>query len=62
MVSPPTTSVTLAPFYLRYYAATNSYLGFSSSNRHLYYLSPQGLVDAGTQDTWLVSAGCVALI
>lgn len=54
-------SLTSGPYYYRYYATTNSYLGTSSSDNHLYYiglLSGGGLLDVGLIDTWRQTAGC----
>lgn len=56
------TSRSAAPFYYRYYAATNVYLGISSADQHLYYLPatqtsvPQ---DLGPAMTWVIQAKCV---
>ncbi len=58
LFSPAASSLTVAPYYVRFYAASNSYLGFSSSNNHLYWLNAQGLLDLGDQATWLSLAGC----
>ncbi len=49
----------LAPYYYRYYQNTNSYVGVSSANSHVYYLGPDGnLQDVGSLSTWLNSSGC----
>ena len=49
------------PYLYRYYGQTNSYLGISSVDNHLYYLSPQtGMAkkDLGLVSGWYASAGC----
>ena len=48
-----------APYTLRYYSQTQSYLGISSADQHVYFLSaPTGLVDLGAASTWAPLAGC----
>lgn len=55
-------SRTAAPYYYRYYAATNTYVGVSSADQHLYYLpasqsaTPQ---DLGPAMNWVIQAKCV---
>ena len=54
-------SQTLAPYYYRYYAGTNAYLGTSFADNHLYYLGPateNTLFDAGALSNWRTKAGC----
>lgn len=52
-------SQTLSPYIYRYYPATNSYLGISSNDSHVYYVGPNGrLLDVGPLSTWFASAGC----
>lgn len=52
-------SQTSSPYYYRYYQHTNSYVGVSSANDHVYYLGPDGnLQDVGQFSTWLTAAGC----
>lgn len=54
-------SMTYAPFYFRYYSATNGYLGVSSQDGHLYYLGQltnNQLLDLGLLDNWALTAGC----
>lgn len=56
-----TTSQTLAPYYYRRYAKTDSYLVMSSDTRHFYYLgatSSGKLLDLGAVDNWLTLAAC----
>ena len=53
------TSQTSVPYYYRYYQNTNSYLGISSDNNHVYYLGPDGVLqDVGQLSGWLSTAGC----
>lgn len=55
------TSNTLAPYYYRYYSQTNSYLGTSPVENHLYYIGPDSgntLYDVGALSTWLTRASC----
>jgi len=51
-------SETSDPYYYRYYSATNSYLGTSSTDNHVYYLDAGGLQDVGPLSGWLATAGC----
>jgi len=54
-------SQTLTPYYYRYYAGTNAYLGSSSADNQLYYLGPatgNALFDAGPLSYWWTTAGC----
>jgi hypothetical protein len=47
------------PFTYRYYPATNSYVGFSSADNHVYYKGPTGVLqDEGAIDAWTGKAGC----
>lgn len=49
----------LAPYTYRYYAKTNSYLGVSSADNHVYYLGPEGVLqDVGELSKWLATAKC----
>lgn len=51
---------TSSPYVYRYYPLTNSYLGISSSDSHVYYLAPNAqLLDVGLLSTWLDSVGCL---
>lgn len=48
-----------SPYSYRYYSQTNSYVGVSASNNHVYYLGPDGaLVDVGDLSGWLKRASC----
>ncbi|MDD2762200.1 MAG: hypothetical protein PHH11_18130, partial [Methylomonas sp.] len=50
---------TLAPYPYRYYANTNTYLGISSSDNHLYYLDSNSIMtDLGASTIWMKMAGC----
>ena len=43
----------------RHYTGTNSYLGVSSADKHVYYLGPDGFMqDEGALSHWLPIAGC----
>lgn len=53
-----TPSKTSSPYYYRYYAGTQTYLGVSSSDGHVYYLAGGKLQDVGTQAGLLATAGC----
>jgi len=48
-----------APYSYRYYGNTNSYLGVSSTDTHVYYEGPNGVIkDEGAITGWLATAGC----
>ena len=48
-----------APYSYRYYGKTNSFLGVSSTDTHVYYEGPNGVVnDEGAITGWLATAGC----
>ncbi|MGR9117260.1 MAG: esterase/lipase family protein [Gammaproteobacteria bacterium] len=51
-----------APYTYRYYPDTNSYLGVSSADDHVYYLGPEdvSLRDLGDLSAWLAESGCGA--
>ena len=43
----------------RYYAGTNTYLGASSLDNHVYYMGPDGeMQDEGDMYKWIALAGC----
>jgi len=43
----------------RRYAASNSYVGVSTVNNHVYFMGPDGnLQDVGSLSDWLLKAGC----
>ncbi len=47
------------PFTYRYYSQTNTYVGVSSDNNHVYYKGPNGVLeDIGDLSTWLATAEC----
>ncbi|MGZ5052509.1 MAG: esterase/lipase family protein [Methylobacter sp.] len=48
------------PYTYRYYANTNSYLGVSSDDNHVYYLGPDATLpqDMGDLSAWLKQSGC----
>lgn len=51
-------------YTLRHYSQTNTYLGISDSNGHIYYYAPttsnNTLLDLGLATTWQETAGCSA--
>ncbi|MGR8998257.1 MAG: esterase/lipase family protein [Gammaproteobacteria bacterium] len=51
-----------SPYIYRYYPVTNSYVGFSSADNHVYYLGPYDVApqDVGPLSTWLAESGCGA--
>ena len=53
-----------SPYYYRYYPNTNSYVGVSFDNNHVYYLGPgvtlQNAQDMGDLSVWLTESGCGA--
>jgi hypothetical protein len=49
------------PYYYRYYAGTNAYLGSSSADSRLYYFGPatgNTVFDVGPLSYWWTTAGC----
>ena len=57
--APP--SQTYAPYYYRHYPATNSYVGVSSTDSHLYFMgnySNNQMLDLGAIATWKQTAKC----
>jgi hypothetical protein len=46
------------PYYYRFYSTTNTYLGVSSVDDHIYYLGANGLQDVGPRTQWAATAGC----
>lgn len=58
LFNPPASSLTAAPYTYRYYSGTQAYLGVSSADNHLLYISGNQLMDLGHQSTWLTQAGC----
>lgn len=52
-------SQTMLSYYFRHYKNTNTYLGISSTDNHVYFLGPNAnMVDLGQVSTWLSTAGC----
>lgn len=48
-----------SPYTYRYYRNTNSYVGVSLINNHVYYLRPDGVLeDVGDLSGWLTTASC----
>ena len=48
-----------SPYTYRYYRNTNSYVGASLINNHVYYLRPDGVLeDVGDLSGWLTTASC----
>lgn len=60
LFSPPGATSQLFPTYThRYYSNTQSYVGISFDNSHVYYLGQTGLLeDVGDLYGWLTKAGC----
>ncbi|MDK2124071.1 NHL repeat-containing protein [Parachitinimonas caeni] len=59
LLAPTGVSASLDPYYYRAYADTQSYLGVSSKDRHVYFLNAAGLLDLGEESTWYGKAGCM---
>ena len=53
-----TRSLVLAPYYFRHYASSDSYVGVSVADGHVWYLSAGGLSDVGSASAWYTTAGC----
>lgn len=52
-------SKTSKSYYYRYYQKTDSYLGISSTDNHVYFQGSDGnLRDMGASSSWLTIAGC----
>ncbi|MDD5461871.1 MAG: hypothetical protein PHG00_09600 [Methylococcales bacterium] len=48
-----------APYTYRYYPGSNTYVGVSSADNHVYYLGPDGVLqDEGDLSVWLAASGC----
>ncbi|MCX7113275.1 MAG: glycoside hydrolase family 16 protein [Proteobacteria bacterium] len=55
--NPPT--LVWSVYTYRYYADTNTYLGVSSADNHIYYMGQDGAMqDAGALSSWLPVTGC----
>lgn len=51
------------PYYYRYYSGTGSYVGVSSTDKHLYYIGPgtgSTLTDLGPASNWYKQSNCVS--
>jgi hypothetical protein len=58
LLAPVATSQFSGPYYYRYYSATNNYLGVSSEDNKLYFLSAGVLHDEGLANSWYTSTNC----
>lgn len=61
LFSPPVSGVQLSsPYRYRYYPGTNTYLGVSSADNHVYYQGPANISpkDIGDLSTFLNESGC----
>jgi hypothetical protein len=53
------TNQELLPYTYRYYKDTNTYVGVSSVDSHVYYLGSNGVLqDVGALSSWLTTSGC----
>ena len=65
LFSPPVSGLQFSsPYTYRHYLGTDSYVGVSSADNHVYYLGPgvplQDAQDVGTLSFWLTQSGCGA--
>jgi alpha-tubulin suppressor-like RCC1 family protein len=51
-------SQVISPYRFRHYPQTNSYLGTSSADGHVYYVANGGMMDLGSFSQWRGTAGC----
>lgn len=51
-------SATSGPYYYRFYPGTGFYLGVSTADANVYYLTGGRLFNAGPLSAWRVTAGC----
>jgi hypothetical protein len=58
LFSPAATSQTAGSYYYRYYSATNTYLGISSSDSNFYLFANGQLYNLGLSSTWYQTAAC----
>ncbi len=56
--APTAISQFYGPYYYRYYSAINSYLGVSSEDNRLYFLSDDVLHDEGLASSWYTATSC----
>nr|MBP7390259.1 hypothetical protein [Chitinophagales bacterium] len=48
-----------SPYTYRFYHGTDTYVGVSHSDNHVYYLGPDRiLLDVGELSMWLTTSGC----
>ena len=59
LFAPAGTTAVWSNYTYRYYAGTKVYLGVASTDNHVYYMGPDGVLqDEGTLTGWLPTAGC----
>ena len=59
LFSPASANQFSDPYTYRYYQNTQSYVGVSSLDNHVYYLNPAGVLsDVGELSGWLTTSGC----
>jgi len=60
LFSPPASGLQFSsPYAYRYYPSTDAYVGVSSTDNHVYYLGPDGVLqDQGDLSAWLNRSGC----
>jgi serine protease len=56
--TPAAASQFYGPYYYRHYPATNSYLGVSSEDNHIYFLSGGVMRDQGIANSWYTATNC----
>ncbi|MEO7107648.1 MAG: S8 family peptidase [Rhodoferax sp.] len=58
LFSSPADSQFFGPYYYRYYPATNNYLGVSSEDNKVYFLSADVMHDEGLANGWYTTTNC----
>lgn len=59
LFAPAAASLFSSPYSYRYYKNTDSYVGVSANDNHVYYLDANRVLqDVGTLSAWLLTAGC----
>jgi len=59
LFAPAAASLFSSPYSYRYYKNTDSYVGVSANDNHVYYLDANRVLqDVGTLSAWLITAGC----